>query len=163
MERKGGPRMKKSEELEKDWSSKVLDLARVTRVVGGGKRFKFRATVAIGNQAGKVGVGVAKGDDVAQSVEKGIRAAKKEVISVIFKGDSIPHEVEAKYKSAQVLIKPAAKGAGVIAGGALRVILGLAGVKNVTAKILSRSTNKLNNARAAIDALKKLKQPKLEK
>ena len=156
MERR--PKFNKSSEEGDKWDSKVLDLARVTRVVAGGKRFKFRAVVVVGDQQGRVGVGVDKGDDVAQAVEKSTRAAKRFFISVPIKEGTIPYQVESKYKSAVVLIKPAAKGAGVIAGGALRAVLTLAGIKNVSAKILSRSTNKLNNARAAIEALKKLKK-----
>ncbi|RJQ14642.1 30S ribosomal protein S5 [Candidatus Parcubacteria bacterium] len=140
-----------------DNEQKVIDLRRVTRVVAGGKRFKFRATVVMGNRAGKVGVGVDKGEDVSQAVEKASRSAQRNFITVPFVDDTIPHEVLAKYKTATVLIKPAAKGSGVIAGGAVRVVLDLAGIKNVTAKILSRTTNKLNNARAAIEALKQLK------
>ncbi len=127
---------RQNDDLEAGWDSKVLDLARVTRVVAGGKRFKFRATVIVGNKAGQVGVGIGKGDDVSQAVEKGTRDAKKHVIKVLFRNETIPHEVEAKFKSADVLIKPAAQGAGIIAGGALRTILNLAGVKNVTAKTL---------------------------
>jgi len=143
-----------------DLEQKVVDLSRVARVVAGGKRFKFRAVVIVGNRSGKVGVGVDKGEDVAQAVEKAARDAKHNFIVVPIINETIPHEVLAKYKTAKVFIKPAAKGAGIIAGGAVRTVLDLVGVRNVTAKILSRSGNKINNARATIAALKELKTTK---
>lgn len=140
-----------------EFDQRVLDVARVTRVVAGGRRFSFRATVVVGNKIGKVGVGIGKGIDVSQSVEKAVADAKKNIIIVPIKNATIPHEVTAKYGAAKVLLKPAPKGAGLVAGGALRAICGLAGIENISAKILSKSGNKLNNARAAIEALKKLK------
>lgn len=143
-----------------EFEQKVLELRRVARVVAGGKRFKFRATVVLGNRKGKVGVGIDKGEDVSQAVDKASRVAKRSMIEVPMINGTIPHEVMTKYKTATVLIKPAAKGAGIIAGGAVRSVLDVLGVKNITAKILSRSVNKLNNARATINALKKLKMKK---
>lgn len=141
-----------------EFDQKVLDIRRVARVVQGGRRFSFRATVVIGNRKGKVGVGVAKGQDVSQAVEKAVHQAKKYLIVVpLTKHGSIPHEARMKFSSARVLLKPAPEGAGIIAGGAVRGVLDLAGVRNVSSKILSRSPNKLNNARAAIEALKQLK------
>ena len=145
---------------DSEWKQKVVDLRRVVRVMAGGKRFKFRAVVILGNRLGKVGVGVDKGDDVSQAIEKATRDAKRNIIEVPFVKDTIPHEIYAKYKASKVIIKPASRGVGVIAGGAVRVVLDLAGVKNVTAKILSRSVNKLNNARVTIVALKELKSIK---
>ncbi len=147
--------MRKMEKSEYD--QRVLDVARVTRVVAGGRRFTFRATVAVGNKKGKVGVGIGKSIDVSQAVEKGVADAKKNLIVVPLKEATIPHQTEAKYGSARVFLKPAPRGAGMVAGGALRAICELSGVENVCAKILSKSRNKLNNARAAIEALKKLK------
>jgi len=140
-----------------EFDQQVLDLRRVARVVAGGKRFKFRATVVIGNNQGKVGVGVAKGADVSQAVEKAVSEARKNLIIVPLKKGTIPHEVSAKYSAAQVVLKPASEGRGVIAGGAVRVVCVLAGIKSVSAKVIGRTSNKLNNARAAIEALKKLK------
>lgn len=148
------PRIPKKEEFK----DKVLDLRRVTRVVAGGKRFKFRSTVVVGDEKGRVGVGVAKGADVAQAVDKGKGAARKNVFKVNLKnGRTIPHEVYAKYSAARVLIKPAALGHGLRAGSAVRAVLALAGVKDATAKCLGRTPNKLTNAMAAVEALKKLK------
>ena len=140
-----------------EYDQRVLDVARVTRVVAGGRRFTFRATVVIGNKKGKVGVGIGKSVDVSQSVEKAVADAKKNLISIALKEATIPHQVEAKYASAKVLLKPASRGTGLVAGGALRAICELSGIENICAKILSKSRNKLNNARAAIEALKKLK------
>ena len=105
-----------------EYEQKVLDIARVTRVTKGGKRFTFRAAIVIGNRTGKVGFGIGKGRDVAQSVEKAFKQAKKHLIEVALKGDTIPHEVQIKLSSASVMLKPAARGSGVRAGGALRVV-----------------------------------------
>lgn len=142
------------------FKDKVLDLRRVTRVVAGGKRFRFRVTVVIGNENGKVGVGVAKGLDVAQAVEKAKADAKKNVIAINLKDKTIPHEVVAKYSAAKVLLKPGSPGHGLKAGGAARVVLSLLGVKDITAKVLGTTKNKLTNAMATIEALKKLKAQK---
>ncbi|MBI2451393.1 MAG: 30S ribosomal protein S5 [Parcubacteria group bacterium] len=144
--------------LEKDaFDSKVLDLRRVARVVAGGRRFSFRATVVAGNRKGEVGVGIAKGLDVQQSVNKATRMAKKDLIRVSFRNGTIVHEVDGKFGSAFVRLKPAAKGRGIIAGGAVRTVLSLAGLSDVTSKIISTSSNKLNIARATLEALKHLK------
>lgn len=148
------PRIQKRDEFKE----KVLDLRRVARVVAGGKRFKFRATVAIGDEKGRVGIGVAKGIDVAQAVTKGKSEAKKNLIRITLKdGRTIAHEVMAKYSAARVLLKPAKAGHGLRAGGAVRFVLALGGVKDATAKCLGRTPNKLTNALATIEALKKLK------
>jgi len=142
---------------KEEFSERVLDLRRVTRVVAGGKRFRFRATVIIGNEKGMVGVGVAKGLDVASAVGKAKAAAKKDIIRVPLKNRTIPHEVYAKYSAARVLIKPTAEGNGLKAGGSVRAVLALAGVKDATAKCLGRTSNKLTNALATIEALKGLR------
>ncbi len=140
-----------------EFQTKLLDLARVTRVTGGGKRMSFRAVVVAGDKKGKVGIGVDKGRDVSQAIEKATRIAKKNLVNVIIVDGTIPHEVEAKSGPARILLKPQKKGRGLVAGGAVRTICDLAGVKNISSKILSGSKNKLNNARATMEALKKLK------
>jgi len=145
--------MQKSSEFKE----KVLEVRRVTRVMAGGKRFSFRATVAIGDEKGRVGIGLAKGLDVAAAVAKGKRQAQKNLFSVPLKDGSIPSDVTAKYSAARVRLKPARKGHGLIAGGSSRMILELAGVKDISAKILGRTTNKLTNAMATIAALRKIK------
>ena len=151
---------KKKDRLQRkdDLKEKVLDLRRVTRVVAGGKRFRFRVTIVIGDEKGRVGIGIAKGIDVAQSVDKAKTAAKKNMITIQLKdGRTINHEVLAKYSAAKVLIKPASAGHGLRAGGAVRFVLALAGIKDATSKCLGRTPNKLTNALATLEALKKLK------
>lgn len=146
------------EQHKEEFKEKVLDLRRVTRVVKGGKRFRFRATVAIGDERGRVAVGIGKGADFQQAVAKGKADAKKSMIFVRLKDNrTIPHEVLAKYSAARIIIKPAKLGHGLKAGGSVRVVLSLAGVKDATAKILSRTPNKLTNALATIEALKALR------
>lgn len=140
-----------------EYDSKVLDIARVTRVTKGGKRFSFRATVAIGDGKGKVGVGTAQGRDVAQSVAKATHQARKNLVVVSLVGGTIPHEITEKYSSAVVLLKPAPPGSGVKAGGPVRVVAKLAGIENITAKLIGRTGNKINIARATLRALTKLK------
>ncbi len=140
-----------------EFKEKVIDLRRVTRVMAGGKRFKFRATVVIGNEKGTVGIGIAKGMDVMQAVDKAKIDAKKHLIILKLKGKTIPHEVEAKFSAAKVLIKPAKEGHGLKAGGSVRIVLLLVGVRDATAKCLGGTKNKLTNAMATIEALKKLK------
>ena len=140
-----------------EFQTKLLDLARVTRVTGGGKRMSFRAVVVAGDKKGKIGIGVDKGKDVSQAVDKATRRAKRDLVNVIIVNGTIPHEVEAKYGPAVILLKPQRKGRGLVAGGAVRTICELSGIKNISSKILSGSKNKLNNARATIEALKKLK------
>ncbi len=147
----------KPDKPKDEYESKLLDLARVTRVTAGGKRLSFRATVIVGNKKGKVGVGISKGLDVAQAVEKATRLAKKNLIEVPIKDDTIPHEVFAKFGTAQIMLKPQRKGRGLVAGGVVRTICSLVGIKNISSKVLGRTKNKLNNAQATIEALKKLK------
>lgn len=150
---KTGEGQDKREEFE----SKLLDLARVAHTRAGGKKLRFRALVITGNKAGKVGVGIASGLDVARAIEKATYQSKKNLIDVPIVEETIPHEVYAKFGSAKLLLKPQRKGRGLVAGGTVRVICQLAGIKNISSKILGRTGNKLNNARATISALRKLK------
>ncbi len=143
-----------------EYETKLLDLARVTRVTGGGKRLRFRAVVIAGDKKSKIGIGIDKGRDVSQAIEKATSRAKKNLINIVIVDGTIPHQVEAKVGPARILLKPQRKGRGLVAGGAVRAICELAGIKNVSSKILSGSKNKLNNARATMEALKKLKVPK---
>lgn len=143
---------------KEEFETKILDLARVTRMTAGGRRFKFRAVVIIGDKEKRVGLGVSKGKDVSQAIEKATRAAKKKMIEVFLPGGTIPHAVEAKFGSAKVLLKPQTKGRGLVAGGTVRVICSLAGIKDISAKVLGRTGNKLNNAKATIKALLQLRE-----
>jgi small subunit ribosomal protein S5 len=152
-----GPRGARPQE-KSEFKEKTLDMRRVTRVVAGGKRFRFRATLVLGDEKGRIGIGVAKGLDVQQAVGKAKSDAKKNMITVHLKdGRTIAHEVVAKYSAAKVLLKPASSGHGLRAGGAVRFVLSLAGIKDATAKVLGRTPNKLTNAMATLEALKKLK------
>ncbi|MDP4010288.1 MAG: 30S ribosomal protein S5 [Candidatus Spechtbacteria bacterium] len=137
-----------------EFEQRVLDIARVARVVAGGRRFSFRTTVAIGDQKGRVGVGVGKGSDVSISMGKATRNAKKNIMyAPITPEGTLPYETTGKQTGSKVFLKPAPAGTGIIAGGPVRVICNLAGYKDVVAKILSRSTNKLNIAMATVNAL----------
>ncbi len=157
---KNSRKPKKREKPE--FEQKLLDLARVTRVVKGGRRFRFRATLVIGDRKGKVGVGVAKGTDVSDSIQKAFNDAKKNMITVKLNGNTIPHDVTKKLGSAKVLIKPAIEGRGIIAGGAVRAVVDLAGIRDIISKSLG-SSNKLNVARTTIEALRELKAPRIAK
>lgn len=139
-----------------EFEQKLLNLARVTRVVKGGRRFRFRATLVIGNRKGKVGVGVSKGSDVSDAIKKAYNDAKKNLVEVGLSGNTIPHDVSAKLGSAKVLLKPGRPGQGVIAGGAVRAVVDLLGVKDIVSKSLG-SSNPLNVARVTVKALQDLK------
>jgi len=150
--RKGVPNVREKPEFEQQ----LVDLARVTRVVKGGKRLSFRACMVIGDRKGRVGVGVAKGADVQMAIGKAVKKANKALITVKTVDETIFHQIIEKYGAARILLKPASKGHGIVAGGVVRVILALSGIKNATGKILG-SKSKINNARATINALKKLR------
>lgn len=141
-----------------EFEQKLIDIARVARVVAGGKRFRFRAVVCVGNKKGKVGVGVAKGSDVSIAISKAVAQAKKNLIEVPIVKNTIPHEIVVNFRGARVFLKPAAEGTGVIAGGAVRAVVELAGIKNILSK-MQGSNNKLNNVKATILALQKIKKP----
>ena len=139
-----------------EYGQKLLDLARVTRVVKGGRRFRFRATLVIGNKKGKVGVGVGKGADVSDSINKAYQDAQKNMIEISVKNNTIAHDVFKKDGSAKVILKPAPAGRGIVAGGAVRAVVDFVGIKDVISKSLG-TANKLNVARATIKALEELK------
>ncbi len=146
---------KKQDEFEQ----KIVDLARVTRVMAGGKRMRFRAAVVIGDKKGRVGFAVAKGADVSLAVNKAVKKAKKDLLHLKLVDGTIPHEVVARFCGAKVLMKPAKKGRGLIAGGAVRLFLDLAGVENIVCK-MQGSRNKINNVKAVMNALRDLKYKK---
>jgi small subunit ribosomal protein S5 len=129
-----------------------IDIARVTRVVKGGRRFRFRAAVVIGNRKGKVGFGIGKGPDVSVAINKGYNKAKKAMVDVPIVNGTLPHEISVKYGATSIFLKPAQPGTGIIAGSALRAVLELAGIKDIFGKIYG-STNKINNAKAVIRGL----------
>lgn len=146
------------ERTRPEFDQKIISIRRVTRVMAGGRRFSFSVSMVVGDKKGKVGVGIGKAGDTQLAIEKAVRDGKKNMITVPMNKDShIPHDVHTKYASSEVMIMPA-PGRGLVAGSSVRTVLELAGVKDVTAKIFSRSKNKLNNARAAVEALKLLKK-----
>ena len=142
-------------EEEKQFDERVLSVDRVARVVKGGRRFRFRALVVVGDKKGRIGIGIAKGADVTTAVSKAVDVAKKHMIEVVTYKGSIPHEAQAKVGGSNILIKPASAGTGLIAGGAVRSILDVAGISNALSKSLG-STNKVNTAYATVEALKQL-------
>ena len=143
----------RAKEKASAWQERVVQIRRVSKVVKGGKKLSFRAIVVVGNEKGQVGVGVGKAADVIGAVRKGVADAKKQLVEVsLTKASSIVHVTNGVAGGAKVFMRPAAPGTGVIAGGAVRTVLELAGVKNILAKQLG-SNSPLNNARAAVDAL----------
>src|SRR6185369_5792304 len=147
---------RESDREKREFDQKVVEVKRVTRVTGGGKRMRFRALVVIGDHKGKVGMGLRKGTDVAESVNKAVAQAKKNMIVLPLVNETIPHEMKIKYKSSQLLMMPARPGTGVIAGGAVRSVMDLAGVKNIISKMIG-SSNKVNNVKAVFKAFGSMK------
>ena len=143
----------KADVAPKEYDEVTINIDRVSRTVAGGRRMRFKALVAIGNHKNKIGIGVAKGNDVTSAVQKATSKAKKNLITFAMDGETICHEVESKVTGADVLMKPAAPGTGIIAGGVVRSIIGLTGVKNLISKSLG-STNKVNIAYAVVEGLK---------
>lgn len=149
---------RRSDRARSEFDQKIISIRRVTRVMAGGRRFSFSVSMIVGDRRGSVGVGVGKATDTALAIEKAARNAKKHMVKIpLTKDKQIPHDAQAKYCASNVWIAPA-PGRGLVAGGAVRVVLELGGVKDVTGKILSRSKNHLNNARATLKALKALKK-----
>lgn len=147
----------RSKEKDSNWQERVVQIRRVSKVVKGGKKLSFRAIVVVGNERGQVGVGVGKASDVIGAVRKGVADGKKQLVEVpLTRSNSIPHPMIGRGGAAKVMMRPAAPGTGVIAGGAVRTVLELAGVRNVLAKQLG-SDNPLNNARATLNALASLR------
>lgn len=140
---------------EKLFEEQVINIDRVSRVVKGGRRFRFKALVVVGDRKNRVGVGVSKGQDVQTAIAKATDVAKKNMITIPVVNTTIPHDAEVKLSGARVLIKPASPGTGIIAGGVVRQIIGVTGINNMLSKSLG-STNKVNIAYATIDALKTL-------
>jgi len=151
-------KLSKEKDVSRKWKKQVVNIRRVTKVVKGGKKLQFAAIVVIGNENGYVGLGLGKANDVSDAVRKASNNGKRHIVNVPLTSiNSIPHLVEGHFGAAQVLIKPASAGSGVIAGGSVRIILELVGLKNVMAKQLG-CNNLLNNARATIAALESLKR-----
>lgn len=153
-----GQRRPERAEEEKQFDERVIHIDRVARVVRGGRRFRFRALVVIGDRKGKVAMGIAKGADVTAAVTKAVESAKRTFQKVVVVNGTIPHEVTSKVGGAKILLMPASKGTGLIAGGTVRTVLEVAGIQNVLSKSLG-SSNKINVAYATLKALETLKHP----
>jgi small subunit ribosomal protein S5 len=151
--RRGGAGFQKP---KPEFDQKIIDIRRVTRVVAGGRRFSFSVALAAGDKKGSVGLGLGKAGDTALAINKALRNAKKNMVRLkLTKTSSIPHELSAKFSSSKIVLYPN-KGRGLVAGSVIRDIVNLAGAKDITGKILSRSTNKLNNAKAVMSALSEI-------
>lgn len=148
-----GPKKEPSE-----YEEEVLQIDRVTRVVKGGRRLRFRATVIVGNKNGKVGIGIGKSTEVVGAIQKAINQAKKNFLIVPIVKGTIPHEIRIKYKTAKILMMPASPGTGIKAGGAVRKIAELAGIKNMLSKMFG-ARNRITNAKATMLALAQLQKP----
>ena len=147
--RRGGGR----ERVKPEFDQKIISLRRVTRVMGGGRRFSFSVAMVIGDKQGRVGFAVAKSGDTSQAIQKAVLEAKKNLVKLQLTDEhSLPHEASAKFNSARITLRPNF-GRGLVSGSAVRTVLELAGVKNVTSRVLSRSRNQINNAKAALEAL----------
>lgn len=145
-----------------EFDQRTVEIARVTRVVAGGKRMRFRALIVMGDHAGRVGYGIGKGNDVSVAMNKAVRSAEKNMIHIPMFRETIPHPVSMKFGSAKVLLKPAPIGSGIIAGGSVRLVLEVSGIGSIVTKMLG-SKNKLNNVRATFEALKSLRKEKVKK
>jgi len=146
---------------DKEYQEKVVQISRVTKVVKGGKKMGFRAVVIVGNGNGMVGLGIGKANEVASAIRKAVEDGKKNLIKIPIFGGTIPHDVEGKFSASSIVVKAAPKGKGVIAGGAVRTVLEMVGIKNIVAKSIG-SSNPINVVRATISALQQLKDPEEE-
>ncbi len=149
----------RGELVEKNpFEERVVSVDRISRTVAGGRRMRFRVLVVVGNRDGQVGVGMAKSNEVAGATTKAVKKARKNMITVPLVNGTIPHDIISHYGSAQVMLKPASAGTSVIAGGPVRAVVELAGIKNVTSKILGTTSNKMNNVMATFEALRDLRK-----
>lgn len=149
--RRGEPQVQE----EKQFDERVVNIDRVARVVKGGRRFRFRALVVVGDRKGKLGIGIAKGADVTTAITKAVESAKKNFVTISLYNGTVAHEAEAKVSGARILVKPAAPGTGLIAGGTVRTVLEVAGISNALSKSIG-SSNKINTAYATLEALRSI-------
>lgn len=147
---------------ESEFEEKVIQVSRVSKKTKGGNRIGFSVLTVIGDKKGRVGVGLGKAPDVASAIRKGMRRAKKNLVTIATKGKTIPHEVRIKRGAAKILLKPAPPGTGLIAGGPVRIVVEAAGIQDIVTKILG-TTNKASNVYATIEALKQLKKKETRK
>ncbi len=145
---------------KKQYEHKIISIRRVTKMYKGGRRMKLSVFVAVGDKKGKVGLGLGKGEDVKSAQEKAISQAKKNMIMVPLKGNTIPHEILHKFRSSKILLKPAAPGTGIIAGSSVRMVIEVSGISDILGKIIG-ADNKITNAYATVQALGALRQTRL--
>jgi len=161
--KKGFKKRRNFKKEPKEFEEEVIQIDRVTKVVKGGRRLRFRATVAIGNKKGKVGIGIGKSNEVTGAIQKAIAKAKKNLVKINMDGTTIPYELKIKHKSSKIIFLPAAPGTGIIAGGTIRKVIELTGIKDILSKSYG-TTNKVNNTKATYEALKSFKvTPMMEK
>jgi len=141
---------------QKEFEERIIQIKRVSKKTKGGNKIGFTALVVVGDKKGRVGIGLGKAGDVSLAIQKSVSAAKDDMVKIPLKGNTIPHEVRKKYKASEMILKPAPEGSGIIAGGSVRQVLELAGIRDISAKLL-RSRNKLCNVRCTILALQDLK------
>ena len=153
--------MNEYQPLEKQFDERVVEIARVAKVVKGGRRFQFRVTIVVGDNHGKIGIGIGKANAVPDAMRKATERAHKNITEIVLTNTTIPHEVIGRTAGAVVLLKPASAGTGVIAGGGVRAVLEAAGVRDILTKSLG-SANVLNVVKATFDALGQLKSPETE-
>ncbi|MBK15503.1 MAG: 30S ribosomal protein S5 [Chloroflexi bacterium] len=151
-----------SDPKNQGFTEKVVKISRVAKVVKGGRNLSFSAVVVVGNSEGKVGVGMGKASAVPDAVRKAVTKAHKNLLDVILDGTTIPHEITTKFRASEVMLKPASEGTGIVAGGSVRAVLELAGIKDILTKA-RKSTNPVNAAKATFQALSQLRDPKLVK
>lgn len=152
---------KKEPKEKSEFDEKIINIRRVSRMFKGGRRMRLSVFIVIGDRKGRVGLGIGKGQDVRSAQQKAVNNAKKNLVAINLNGNTIPHQVAFKKGASKIFLKPAAPGTGIVAGSSVRLVAEVAGIKDILGKILGKSNNKINNAYAAVEALKSLRSTRL--